>query len=155
MVGFSDGARSIWKDEHSMTWMRFGPGGSNDRIAVPMLPPICTSFPASRRMWAMSAVVVDLPLVPVMATKGASGAILARSRQNSSMSPMTSTPASWASVADQCGSGWVSGTPGERISAEKRDQSAVRRSPVSMPFPAAFAMRAGSSSQATTPAPPA
>ncbi len=41
----------------------------------------------------MSAVVVDLPLVPVMAMKGASGACAMRSRQNSSMSPMTSTPA--------------------------------------------------------------
>ena len=36
---------------------------------VPILPPICTSRPASRRIWAISAVVVDLPLVPVMATK--------------------------------------------------------------------------------------
>ena len=60
----------------------------------------------------MSAVVVDLPLVPVMATNGASGASFARSRQNSSMSPMISTPAAFASLADQCGSGWVSGTPG-------------------------------------------
>ena len=98
-----------------------------------MLPPICTSRPASRRMWATSAVVVDLPLVPVMATNGASGASFARSRQNSSMSPMISTPAAFASLADQCGSGWVSGTPGERISAAKRDQSAVRRSAVSIP----------------------
>jgi hypothetical protein len=46
---------------------------------------------------AISAVVVDLPLVPVMATNGASGACGARSRQNSSMSPITSTPACRAS----------------------------------------------------------
>jgi len=119
-----------------------------------MLPPICTSLPASRRMWATSAVVVDLPLVPVMATNGASGASFARSRQNSSMSPMISTPAAFASLADQCGSGWVSGTPGERISAAKRDQSAVRRSAVSIPCPSAFAIASALSSQATTRAPP-
>ena len=34
-----------------------------------MLPPICTSRPADRNRCAVSAVVVDLPLVPVMATK--------------------------------------------------------------------------------------
>ena len=51
-----------------------------------------------RRIWAISAVVVDLPLVPVMATKGAAGAILARSRQKSSMSPMISTPAALAEL---------------------------------------------------------
>ncbi len=54
---------------------------------------ICTSTPALLSRCAISAVVVDLPLVPVMATNGASGARGARSRQNSSMSPMTSTPA--------------------------------------------------------------
>ena len=108
-----------------------------------MLPPICTSRPASRRMWATSAVVVDLPLVPVMATNGASGASFARSRQNSSMSPMISTPAAFASLADQCGSGWVSGTPGERISAAKRDQSAVRRSAVSIPCACGLRHRLG------------
>jgi hypothetical protein len=47
-------------------------------------------------MWAISAVVVDLPLVPVMARSGASGQLLARSRQNSSTSPMISTPAALA-----------------------------------------------------------
>src|SRR5215207_5122894 len=120
-----------------------------------MLPPICTSLPASRRMWATSAVVVDLPFVPVMATKGAAGAILPRSRQNSSMSPMISTPARFASAADQCGSGWVNGTPGDRTRAAKRDQSAVFRSPVPIPLSRAAARLAGLSSQATTSAPPA
>ena len=42
---------------------------------------------------AISAVVVDLPLVPVIATNGASGAWRRLSRQKSSMSPITSTPA--------------------------------------------------------------
>ena len=78
----------------------------------------------------ISAVVVDLPLVPVMATNGASGAWLRRSRQNSSMSPMTSTPAARASPTVQCGAGWVSGTPGASTSAAMRDQSISRRSAV-------------------------
>ena len=52
-----------------------------------MLPPSATSRPASLSTWAISAVVVDLPLVPVTATNGASGARAARSRAKSSMSP--------------------------------------------------------------------
>ena len=58
-----------------MTWTRPAPrGGSSDRIAVPILPPSCASWPADAARWAISAVVVDLPLVPVMATNGAPGA---------------------------------------------------------------------------------
>ena len=67
---------------------------------------------------------------------------------------MISTPAAFASFADQCGSGWVSGTPGERMKDEKCDQSALRRSAVSMPFALASSIFAGLSSQAITCAPP-
>ena len=81
----------------------------------------------------MSAVVVDLPLVPVMATNGAFGALRRRSRQNSSMSPITSTAAARASPTVQCGAGWVSGTPGASTSAAIFDQSICRRSAVGMP----------------------
>ena len=100
-------------------------GGSSDRIAVPILPPSCASKPAAARRCAISAVVVDLPLVPVMAMNGASGAMCRRSRQNSSMSPITSAPALRASSTVQCGSGCVSGTPGASTSAAIFDQSAV------------------------------
>ena len=93
-----------------------------------MLPPIATSRPASPRTWAISAVVVDLPLVPVIATSGASGARAARSRAKSSMSPMTATPAAAALSTVQCGLGWVSGTPGARTNAAKPRQSAAERS---------------------------
>ncbi len=96
---------------------------SRASTAVPILPPICTSQPAEPKRCAVSAVVVDLPFVPVMAMSGASGAIAARSRQKSSMSPMISTPAAVASFADQCGSGWVSGTPGVSTSDAISDQS--------------------------------
>ena len=68
-----------------------------------MLPPSCVSKPALAHRCAISAVVVDLPLVPVMATNGAWGACARRSRQNSSMSPITSTAMARASPTDQCG----------------------------------------------------
>ena len=103
----------------------------------------------------MSAVVVDLPLVPVMATKGALGTLRRRSRQNSSMSPMTSMPASAAFRTVQCGSGWVSGTPGERTRAANFFQSALARSATGMPAASASATDWALSSNATTSAPPA
>ena len=68
---------------------------------------------------------------------------------------MIGTPAALASGTVQCGSGWVSGTPGESTKAEKRDQSSSCRSPVLMPCVLARAMLSGLSSQATTVAPPA
>ena len=120
-----------------------------------MLPPICASCPAERRMWAISAVVVDLPLVPVMATKGASGQLADRARQNSSTSPMTSTPAALALPTVQCGSGWVSGTPGASTRAANRLQSASLRSSTRKPAAAAASRLRAVSSAATTVAPPA
>src|SRR5262245_59947680 len=71
------------------------------------------------------------------------------------MSPMTSTAAARASPTDQCGAGWVSGTPGERTSAAIVDQSAWRRSTAAKPPRAASVMRFASSSQAITSAQPA
>jgi hypothetical protein len=65
----------------------------------------------------VSAVVVDLPLVPVIAMNGALGAAALRSRPNSSTSPMISTPAPRANSTVQCGLGWVSGTPGDSTKA--------------------------------------
>ena len=58
------------------------------------------------------------------------GALRRRSRQNSSMSPITSTAAARASPTVQCGAGWVSGTPGASTSAAIFDQSTWRRSAV-------------------------
>ena len=77
----SDGARSIWKDEHledmdAVARRAARATGSPCRYCRPSAR---RARPA-RRMWAISAVVVDLPLVPVMATNGASGAIAARAR---------------------------------------------------------------------------
>src|SRR4029077_5855148 len=77
------------------------------------------------------------------------------SRQNSSMSPITSQPAWRAISTDQCGAGCVSGAPGVRISAEKFDHDTVRRSAVVNPACAALATFSVLSSPATTSAPPA
>src|SRR5260221_9662292 len=90
-----------------------------------------------------------------MATNGASGAWRRRSRQNNSMSPMTSMPACRAISTDQCGAGCVSGAPGVRINAEKFAQETVRRSAVMNPACAALATLSAESSPATTSAPPA
>src|SRR5690349_3024636 len=124
-------------------------------MAVPMLPPSSVWWPALSSRCATSAVVVDLPFVPVIATKIESGAMRRRARQKSSMSPITSTPAARASPTVQCGAGWVSGTPGASTSAAMRDQSTPRRSAVGMPACVACAMRASLSSQPMTSAPPA
>src|SRR3984885_8126972 len=62
-------------------------------------------MPAAAARCAISADVVDLPLVPVIATNGAPGAWRCRSRQNSSMSPITSTPASRATSPPPRGAG--------------------------------------------------
>ena len=133
------------------------PAGSSASTAVPILPPICTSRPAWRRMWATSAVVVDLPLVPVMATKGdvpAPGR-LARSRQNSSMSPITSTPAALRQPDRPVRFGM-----GQRHARRQHQRGEPR--PVRGPQVAgadavrrAAATPPGSSSCATTSAPPA
>ena len=42
-VGWIEGARSIWNDEHSTTWTLVAEGGGNCSTGVPMLPPIATS----------------------------------------------------------------------------------------------------------------
>src|ERR1700761_4472092 len=90
-----------------------------------------------------------------MATNGASGAWRRRSRQNNSMSPITSTPASRAISTLQCGAGWVSGAPGVRISAAKFAHETLRRSAVTKPACAALATLSALSSPAIPSAPPA
>ena len=97
--------------------------------------------------WAISAVVVDLPFVPVMAMKGEPGATTRRSRAKSSMSPTISTLAWRASSTHQCGLGWVSGTPGDSTRQPNAVQSASRRSTRPMPRAAARSRVSGLSSQ--------
>ena len=123
----------------------------------PILPPIRTARPVSARMWPIRAVVVDLPLVPVIATtlgRLCSGAAFTV-RAKSSMSPRISTPSVLARSTVQCGVGWVSGTPGDSIKAANSDQSAWVRSVTSKPSAIAASREAALSSQSATLAPPA
>src|ERR1700687_6195220 len=90
-----------------------------------------------------------------MATNGASGAWRRRSRQNSSISPITSTPACCAASTVQCGAGWVSGAPGVSTSAAKFAHDILRRSAVTKPACAASVSFSAPSSLAITSAPPA
>ena len=122
-----------------------------------MLPPMRTSRPAWAQTWPISAVVVDLPLVPVMATIFGflcSGAAFT-ARAKSSISPTISTPAARALSTVQCGAGWVSGTPGDSIRAANWLQSALDRSTSGRPSAAAASREAGFSSHSATFAPPA
>ena len=83
---------------------------------MPRLPPT----KAARSSWKsrpVSAVVVLLPFVPVMATTGTSS----RSRQASSTSPTTGTPARRAAAMP----GSVSGTPGETTTRSAEVKSAL------------------------------
>src|ERR1700722_2585095 len=90
-----------------------------------------------------------------MATNGASGACRRRSRQNSSISPITSTPASRAASTVQCGAGCVNGAPGVSTSAAKFAHDTLRKSAVIKPACAASASFSAPSSLAITSAPPA
>lgn len=120
-----------------------------------MLPPSWASRPLAPIRWAISAVVVDLPLVPVIAMNGLPGECARLSRTKISTSPMISTWCRLASSAAQCGLGWVSGTPGDSTSACCAAQSISRRSATGTPSPRAASTCAGLSSQAATLAPPA
>ncbi len=95
--------------------------------------PPARASPSSTRRCPSSAVVVDLPFVPVIAASRNSGSRARRSASKSSMSPITGMPAACARSTVQCGLGWVSGTPGDSTSASNAEKSATRRSPVGRP----------------------
>src|SRR6478735_5831166 len=129
--------------------------GGRSSTALPILPPSATRLPACSRRWAVSAVVVDLPLVPVMTMTLPGLPCFARSRKNSSVSPITGTPASFAFSTLQCGLGWVSGTPGASTSAAKSHQASDFRSRRGMFSADAATLAVSLSSQAIISAPPA
>src|SRR5205814_843926 len=95
-------------------------------------------------MCPISAVVVDLPLVPVRPTKRASG----WARASSSTSQMIGLPAARAAVATGCGSGKWLGMPGLITSAVTFDQSMLDGSVRRTPTAAAAARGISLSSQA-------
>ena len=94
---------------------------------MPMLPPMRTSRPAPAQMWPIRAVVVDLPLVPVMATtlgRLCSGAAFTV-RANSSMSP-TIAHARPRGPARRSSAAWdgSAARPATASGRRSRDQSA-------------------------------
>ncbi len=105
---------------------------------LPRLPPQKLGRPDAAHSAPVSAVVVDLPLVPVMASTLAPGC---RQRNASSISAMTSTPAARAAVI----SGKV-GTPGDITtrSAEVNDARSWPPSCQATGTPSSWAIRSAS-----------
>ena len=94
-----------------------GPGSSSEQATRPILPPTATAVPTSFKQWPISAVVVDLPLVPVITTMGACGA--ARKAISTSLTILMCAAA--ARVAAGCGVGCRCGIPGLITRASKSD----------------------------------
>ena len=110
-------------------------------------------------MWPISAVVVDLPLVPVIAMTRRAPVLLRARRGSRARTVPCRRSLRHRRLAPGarrgCGSGWVSGTPGLRISAliSSHGQRSHGSSAIA---PSRAAWRAASlSSQANTRAPPA
>src|SRR5580704_11969465 len=121
------------------------PSGARSSAPRPILPPTSQRRPASTRIWPIRAVVVDLPLVPVMPTNLAFGWARARS----SMSQMICLPAARAATATGCGLGRWLGMPGLMMSAATPDQPMEAGSTTGTPILAAASREAALSSQAT------
>jgi hypothetical protein len=122
------------------------------------LQPTCTSKPLADKMWAISAVVVDFPFVPVTAITGArpgtsTSAPIARAKI--SMSPITSTAVDFAFTTTGCGDGCVNGTPGDNTSDFKRSHGHSLHGAIVAPASAASLRGSDASSQARTRAPAA
>src|SRR5438067_969788 len=123
-----------------------------------MLPPACASNPQAFSTCAISAVVVDLPLVPVIATTGARPFVAAAGRivrANNSTSPITSAPPLRARRTTACGCGCVRAMPGLRINAATVSHGHETQFVTLAPFDAAATRLASLSSHAKTSAPPA
>ena len=102
---------------------------------TPMLPPTAALSPPSVSMRPISVVVVDLPLVPVMATMRP-----ASQRDASSSSPMTGTPAARAAATSAC----RGETPGLRTIRSALFSVSARWPPSSRTTPARRSSSAGS-----------
>src|SRR5205085_5161240 len=124
----------------------------------PILPPACASNPQAFSTCAINAVVVDFPLVPVIATTGARPFVPAAGRivrANNSTSPITSAPPLRARRTTACGCGCVRAMPGLRINAATVSQGHETQLGTLAPYDAATSRLASLSSRAKTSAPPA
>ena len=118
---------SSWKLETSSTNVVASVEPSTIPVtAWPMFPPTRTSPPASRNIAPRAAVVVDLPLVPVIAAT-----VPFSIRKPSSSSATTGTPAARAA----CSSGIVEGTPGDTTIIEALVNVSMRWPPSSSRTP--------------------
>ena len=98
---------SSWKLDASTTQTPLSPAAGVPTASAsgsPRLPPTNVGRPVARIMSPVSVVVVDLPLVPVIAMT-----VPATNREASSISPVMATPAARAAA-----SSGISGTPGDR-----------------------------------------
>ena len=120
--------------------------------AGPRLAPAATGIPAPFRMWRSRAVVVDLPLVPVMPTNCALEPAARAARKRNSASQRIGAPAASARAA----AGWVRGSrcgmPGESSSVSWAKGAAVTSATVK-PAASAASRCAWLSSQTTISAP--
>ena len=131
--------------------MPLGPRTSRSRTARPIFPPTATLLPGAARRWPISAVVVDLPLVPVTPIRVAS--VVARAK--SSMSPMMDQPSARAWTMAGWGAGKPWGMPGLKTSVLAARQVRVSGSTTPRRSVAARWRGAAPSSHTRTPAPDA
>ena len=103
-AGASECVVSSWKLDNSSTntsgqgWPASN-GAMTSRTASPMLPATTVDSPAARHKAPASAVTVDLPLEPVIASTFCAAG---NARAKISMSPATSTPRAAASAIAAC-----------------------------------------------------
>src|SRR6185312_7414878 len=110
-AGRTDGAECSWKLDSSTASTSYGGSAvTASTTGRPTLPVATARPPAARSIDSSIRTVVVLPLVPVSASQG--GGFGPRSRQASSTSPITSTPAAAAAVS----SGASGRQPGETTS---------------------------------------
>ena len=132
-AGRTDGAECSWKLDSSTASTSYGGSAvTASTTGRPTLPVATARPPAARSIDSSIRTVVVLPLVPVSASQG--GGFGPRSRQASSTSPITSTPAAAAAVS----SGASGRQPGETTSRSVPAGGACAPSAIAAP-PAASA----------------
>jgi hypothetical protein len=148
-------SRSNMYDDISRQYTPSDPKMLRESAGGPRFAPASVGMPARRRMWAVSAVVVLLPFVPVTPTKRARDPLARTARNRSSTSATIGTDSAIAFAATGCGAGRRCGIPGERTSASIPASGTAARSTSRTPASRAASRRASLSSQAATSAPQA
>src|SRR6185312_586642 len=146
-TGRTDGAECSWKLDSSTASTSYGGSAvTASTTGRPTLPVATARSPAARSIDSSIRTVVVLPLVPVSASQG--GGFGPRSRQASSTSPITSTPAAAAAVS----SGASGRQPGETTSRSVPAGGACAPSAIATPSAASASVRADAAPDAPAPA---